>query len=56
MRKKFAKAIDEHRLRGEDPILHGYTDKRMLAEKARKTTPAWLVAYVADYCKQGVRA
>ena len=40
-----------HRLSGEDPILYGYTDKKLLAEQARATTPAWLVQYVREFVR-----
>ena len=44
-------AISAHRLPGDNSgQLYRYTDKKLLAEQARKHTPAWLSVYVEKFC------
>lgn len=42
--------ITGHHFRSET-TLGTYTDRKLLAEKARATTPAWLAAYVGEFVK-----
>lgn len=43
--------VTGHRLPGDNSVLSTYTDKKLLAEQARNTTPAWLAEYVKNYCR-----